>query len=475
MGEEISEGQGRAQDLVSFREKVQEETRILRSWFDDRKMASNEACFGVELEGWLIDPKDARPAPKNHEFLEALNHEQFVPELSKYNFEINSLPQSLCPEVFSKMQQEIHSLIKKSRKVASSNGMEALWIGVLPTIEDSMLDMDAMTQQNRYYALAERISEIRNGEEFPIHIDRFDSLDLSRKNILIEAAATSLQIHAQVSQDEAAEFYNVSSILSGPLVALSANSPFLYGKRLWDETRIPIFEQTLSLKNWVGEPLEPVTFGDCYLESCVMELFDENLSKHTVILPSQFDSEPEELRHLKFLNGQIWRWNRPIIGIVDGKPHVRIEHRALPAGPTSTDVVANVAFYVGLLYHYTRKVQKGQRKLDFEKARKNFYNCSRNGLAANVHWFGDRQVNVLSLLQNELMMDAHLGLKELGVSREDIDYYIGNVIQTRLRNHQNGANWQKSFIDKYGNDFSAMTLAYLERQKSGQFVGEWKV
>lgn len=474
MGEEITNTELDGYDPIAFRSAVETETKILASWFKYQRFADDDAHYGFELEGCLVD-EQANPAMKNTELLDSMADPLIVPELGKFNFEINSPTYKRNPHLFRQMQSDLNSFSSKIKSAAQKLNLHPVWIGILPTVRDGMLSLDTMTRRNRYFALAKRITELRNGGKTELNISRYDTISIVHDNIMTEAAATSLQIHTQVRPKFAVRAYNASLLLSGPCTAIMANSPFLYGKKLWDETRIPVFEQSLALPQKPKELLDPVTFGDCYAKNTLLELFHDNLTKYITILPVHFDDNPENLRHLKFLNGQIWRWVRPIVGVDYGKtPHLRLEQRCFPSGPSAVDIVANIAFYIGLLHHFTYSVDLSKTNISFSDCRENFYSCAQLGLKADITW-GDKIINVQQLLHDEFIDYAKAGLKDLKIDNNDIHFYLEDIIKNRVRTGWTGAAWQKSFIDIHGFDFNKMTAAYMENQQSNKPVYQWTV
>jgi hypothetical protein len=258
-------------------------------------------------------------------------------------------------------------------------------------------------------------------------------------------------------------------------VAVSANSPYLFGKNLWAETRIPLFEQSVEVGGYedtMHGPLRRVSFGSGYVRHSLMECFTENLEHYPVLLPTHFDTPPEELQHLRLHNGTLWRWNRPLIGFHNGCPHLRIEHRVVPAGPTVVDAVANAAFYYGLAYALCLQETPPEQQMGFAQARDNFYACAQHGLDAHLVWLDGNKRQLQSLLLKTILPQAAQGLAALGISRGDVDRYLG-IIEGRVQNACNGASWQRAFVAKYGPDMHALLAAYLERQQSGVPVHEW--
>jgi hypothetical protein len=264
-------------------------------------------------------------------------------------------------------------------------------------------------------------------------------------------------------------------ILSAPMVAVSANSPLLFGKRLWQETRIPLFEQAVAIGGIAGGafgPLKRVSFGSGYARQSIMEVFVENAEHFPLLLPVDLGDELSRFSHLRLHNGTIWRWNRPLVGFdEDGTPHLRIEHRVIPAGPTVIDTLANTAFFYGLVHSLAEQESVPEHLLEFTRARDNFYAAARYGLNAQVTWLDGRRGRIGELLQ-QLIRYAREGLEQLGCEQRLNDYYL-SIIEQRLLTGQTGAAWQLRYLDKHGDDLQSLVAAYREHQDSGKPVHEW--
>jgi hypothetical protein len=292
---------------------------------------------------------------------------------------------------------------------------------------------------------------------------------------MLEAATTSFQVHLQAPADEAVRYFNAAQILSAPMVALAANSPFLFEKCLWEETRIPLFEQAVDVGDNALPERRRVTFGSGYLQHSAIECYRENLTRYPVLLPIQFDAGPQELRHLRLHNGTIWRWNRMLIGFnAAGTPHLRVEHRVMSAGPTIVDMIANAAVFLGASRFLAGLRAPPEADLPFLTARENFYRAAREGLDAPIVWLDGSEVGLRTLLADEIFPMAREGLKLLGADEEDIERYL-DVARARVRTGFNGAAWQRAHVERYGRDFFRLTADYLERQRSAMPVHEWQV
>ena len=478
MGEEIESSQFTKQDHTRFQQRLADETQILKQWFAEARFSGAQPIAGFELEAWLLERHRLRPASANEIFLQVLNNPLASPELACFNFEVNCTPRVLSGHVFSSMYTELTQLWQNCWKAAHEVDVDLMMIGTLPTLENEDLNLGNMSDMARYRALNREAIRRRKGKPMVLDINGREHIKVAHRDVMLESATTSFQIHMQLSQDQSVRFFNASQILSAPLVALTANSPYLFGKDLWDETRIPLFEQAVALGGFEDAafgPIRRVTFGEGYVRQSLLECFIENLEHYPVLLPVEFNDAPENLHYLRFHNGTIWRWNRPLIGIDEkGQPHLRLEQRVVPAGPTLADAIANAAFFYGAIYGLAMSEVAAESQLEFDRARDNFYRCAQRGLAANVQWLDGKSVSVHSLLLDVLLPMAEKGLHELGVAETDSQEYLG-IIRQRLESGINGAAWQRAFVAKHGNDMFALTQAYLKRQESGEPVHTWTI
>ena len=478
MGDEISTCDFSSEDVREFKLRLRDETRVLMNWFRDGDFEIGDCRCGFELEAWLVD-RNFLPAPVNDMFLERVDSHLVVPELSKFNFEINSTPHPLEGTVLSRMQNELFRVWEACERNAAELDASPLAIGILPTLSDSVLTTENMSNLKRYTALNRQVLKLRGGQPLKLNIDGKDSLRIEHNSVMLEAAATSLQIHIQVNPENAVRHYNLSQILSAPMVAVAANSPYLFGKDLWDESRIPTFEQSVSVASFPdgqGQSVGRVTFGTGYCKESILEPFLENLDGFPVLLPLVYDTDAGWLNHLRLHNGTIWRWTRPLIGLSEeGRPHLRIEHRVPAAGPSIPDVIANVAFLLGMVRHFAARETPLECEIPFETARDNFYQAARHGLEAEIRWTDGQPVPMRTLMTDVLLPAAGEGLQSAGIKKEDIFHFIGEVIANRVRTGQNGAAWQRACIASRGPDFQEMTRCYYENQKKNLPVYRWEM
>ncbi|NOZ38523.1 MAG: glutamate--cysteine ligase [Gammaproteobacteria bacterium] len=478
MGEEILSSQFSMEDHARFRARLEEETRLLQQYFDEQQFSSAEPVAGFELEAWLLDRDQLSPLAANELFLKRLDNPLASPELASFNFELNNTPHSLSGHVFSCMHNELKRQWQQCREVAKQIEAELLIIGILPTLSNDDLSLGNMSNMARYRALNREALRRRKGRPLVFDINGREHLRITHRDVMLESATTSFQIHMQMNLAQSVRLFNASLILSAPMVALTANSPFLFGKDLWDETRIPLFEQAVAVGGFEDAafgPIHRVSFGDGYVRESLMECFTDNLQHYPVLLPVEFDDRPSQLHHLRVHNGTIWRWNRPLIGFDDdGTIHLRLEQRVLPAGPSIVDSIANAAFFYGAVYALANEETAPEQRLAFNHVRDNFYRAARLGLAASFNWFDGHQVNARELLLEVLLPLARSGLQQLGVALTDSQEYL-QIIEQRLRNNINGACWQRAWVAKHGCDMQALTEAYLRRQESGEPLHGWTI
>ena len=393
-----------------------------------------------------------------------------VPELTTFNFEVNGVATILTDDALERMYRDLVTSWRHCAEAASSRDEKILMIGILPHLRESDLNMDNMSSLSRYKALNHQILKMRDFKPLHLHITGKDEMDTLKNDVMLEAATTSFQIHFQIPLEQSVNIFNATQIASAPMVAISANSPYLFGKDLWDETRIPLFEQSVEIG---GPGKRRVCFGYGYLQQPLMECFAENLAEYPALLPLVNDAPAEKLAHLKFHNGTLWRWNRPLIDFdKSNKPHLRIEHRVVPAGPSIADCFANAAFYYGLSHGLSLHHEKVSDYLAFDAAKNNFYECARYGLNASVIWTERRKLNVRDLIIEELIPLATEGLADLGINDSNIKHWLG-IIQGRAESRQNGATWQRAWVAKHGHDMQAMVNRYYELQQTEQPVHEW--
>ena len=470
MGQEIQEVHFNEEAFAEYRRRLEVETALLRAWEREGRLRGVPFRLGFELEGWLVD-EQGMPAPRNQAFLEQVADPGVVPELARFNFEINDAPLDFSPGMFDRMHASLLRRWERCERAARALDMRALSIGILPTVGREHLHLGNISAMSRYLALNEQVFRMRQGEPIELLIEGADTLHHVHDDVMLESATTSLQIHLQVGSERAARAFNMAKIISAPMVAVGANSPFFLQHRLWEETRTPVFEQAVAVG--ASDYSRRVTFGIRYARESLMECFAANLDRYPVLLPDLMDVPPERLAHLRLHNGTIWRWNRPLVGFDgQGNPHYRIEHRVVAAGTSALDVVADTALFVGLIVSLMDEGPDIEHEIPFEAARANFYAAARYGLAARVRWSGGHSGPLDELLSGRLLARARRGLRAIGLEAEEAGRWIG-IIARRVATGRTGSAWQREWVDRHGRDWRGLVLAYTGQQATGRPVHEW--
>lgn len=466
MGTEVSQDHFSKNDFLKFQQRLKIETDYLLQLLAAERFSNRPPVAGFEIEACLVD-FTSQPAPVNSQFLDRADNALFTPELAKFNIELNTTPNTLTGQVFTHFDNEITQLIDLAQNTAHSLEAQILLTGILPTLSLEDFCLQNMSEMKRYHALNEQIIHARQGKPFHFDIEGHEALHMQYDSVMLESAATSIQLHLQAPIRHAHHYYNASILASAAVTAVSGNSPYLFGNELWHETRIPIFEQAIHL----GHPPQRVSFGSGYVRR-IEECFIENLETYPVILPMLQQEPVENFTHLSLHNGVVWRWNRPLIGFdPDGTPHFRIEHRVMPAGPSIADMIANAAFFYGLTEYFASYLQHHEIPVPFQQAKNNFYSAARYGLSAEFHW-GARKTPAQNLVLCELLPFARQGLQQLEIDKESADYYL-SIIQQRVERKQTGAIWQKDHIHLLDCTMQQLTQDYFQLQKTGEPVHSW--
>lgn len=489
MGEpRVREGQD-PEDLRVFTHKLLTDLEVLARMIDEGRFETGVRRIGAEQEMFLVD-RDGRPAPVAERVLATLGDPHFVHELALFNLECNLDPVVLETDCLSRFERQLRGLLAKARAAAAEHGCRIVLAGILPTAETSDLVLANMTPSPRYHALNDAILRLRHGP-FDIRVKGFDELIMHADSVMFEAVNASFQVHFQVRPEEFARLYNVAQAVAGPVLAAAVNSPLLFGKRLWRETRIALFQQSTDTRRptaHVREQSPRVSFGRGWVDESILEILREDVSRLRVLVSMAIDEDSEaeleagrvpRLRALTLYNSTVYRWNRPCYGISDGKPHLRIENRILPAGPTPEDEIANAAFWFGLMRGVSGEHGDISRAMSFETAEENFVAAARLGLQAQFTWPGRPSVPAAELILDDLLPLARQGLDELGIDSADAERYLG-VLEERVERHQTGAQWVLDSLTHLGDDgtkaerLAALTLATIERQEATEPVARWR-
>ncbi|HJZ88428.1 MAG TPA: glutamate-cysteine ligase family protein [Polyangia bacterium] len=472
-----------------FMRAILQDLRALENMLEGGWIESGVRRIGAEQEMFLID-KAWAPAPGALKMLERLSDPHFTTELGLFNLEANADPQMFSGDGLSRMEKQLSELVASAQKAATELDLQAVLIGILPTIRKSDLGLDMMVPSPRYRALNKAMNELRGGA-FEFSIKGTDELLLKHDSVMVEACNASFQVHLQVGADEFARLYNLAQVLAGPMVALAANSPLLFGRRLWAETRIALFQQavdTRSTTHHLRESSARVNFGNRFVKKSVLEIYKEDIARFRTLVGTDLDEDPFEklsrkeapqLKALRLHNGTIYRWNRACYGVMDGKPHLRIENRVLPAGPSVLDEIANGAFWFGLMAEMGAQIEDVTRHIEFDDAQRNFYAAARDGLGAHFSWLDGKEILAPQLLREKLLPLAEAGLRRHDIVDEDIRRYLG-VIEARVDSGRNGSRWLlSSWAAMKGKGTpaeraNALVAATVQRQATGRPVTEWE-
>lgn len=469
MGQEVSTSRFDIHDFSRFRDRLAAELELLRDHFYHQRFSRRGPVAGFELEAWLVD-QAMRPAPRNEEFLKRLNDPNVVHELAEFNIELNVAPQRLNGNALTALDGELKAVWDRCEHAAADMGLNIMAIGILPTVEDRDLTLEHMSLSARYRSLNEQVLYYRQGRPLVLDIHGADALQTTHYDVMLESIATSFQLHLQVAESLSVSAFNASLALCGPLVAVSANSPYIFGRDLWDESRIPLFEQAVALGH---RGHRRVSFGTGYAQGSLLSCFESNIDHFPILIPESFQEDDARFAHTRLHNGTIWRWVRPLIGFdPDGTPHLRVEQRVIPAGPTRADSLANAAFYWGAVHALMSDGADIEQVVDFSQARRNFYSAARHGLSAYMEWRGSARDSVRELVLEELLPLARRGLADLNVEPESADRCLG-IIEARVGSGQNGAVWQRAWVGRHGADLPGLCRAYHERQRHNVPVHEW--
>ncbi|MDH5694525.1 MAG: glutamate--cysteine ligase [Gammaproteobacteria bacterium] len=476
MGDEISVSRFTKKDYDRFHRALSQETELLLKWIEKGSLSEIRAVGGFEQEIWLTQ-KNFLPAPENEALLNRLNDPYVTPELAKFNIELNVDPEPLQGNSLSVLHSRLQENWERTQKAAQAMDLNLMITGILPTLRDEDITIQNMSSMNRYHALNEQVMHARKGKPLVLDIVGQAHLKSEHSDVMLESAATSFQVHRQIDQHRAAAYYNAAIICSAPSVAVAANSPYFFGVDLWEETRIPLFEQAVEVGGYGSAsqgPVRRVSFGTGYVKHHLGECFKENLEHFPVLLPVTFDTPQDELRYLRLHNGTIWRWNRPLLGFdEDGTPHFRIEHRVIAAGPSLIDELANAAFFLGLQEALATQEKPPEKMLDFSDAKSNFYSAARKGIHASVVDFDGKRVSLKQWLLTQLIPFAIRGLESLKIDRDEIEHYM-EIIKARVSTERTGAHWQRQFVKSNGPDMHALAERYYQNQCAGKPVHEWE-
>ncbi|NJC74007.1 glutamate--cysteine ligase [Planosporangium thailandense] len=491
MGQEVDQREFTRQDRQAHREKVRRCLDVFARMLRESRFEAERPMTGLEIELNLIDRR-RNPAMRNAEVLRAIADPSFQTELGQFNVEVNVDPQRLAADSLGGYEERVRASLNAAEDRAHHVGVELVMIGILPTLRPEHLTHDALSASPRYELLNEQIFAAR-GEDLYISIDGVERLEATADTVAPEAACTSTQFHLQVSPEQFPAYWNAAQAVAGAQLAVGANSPFLFGQELWRETRIPLFEQSTDTRSeeLKEQGVRPrVWFGERWITS-IFDLFEENVRYFPALLPIVEDEDPvevldrggiPELAELRLHNGTVYRWNRPVYDVVRGRPHVRVENRVLPAGPTVVDTLANAAFYFGVVRSLAEEERPVWTRMSFATATENFHAGARHGLDANLQWPELGAVPASELVLRHLLPLAHQGLDRWGVDGRERDRLL-SIIERRCATGRNGARWQVDTVRRLEQEdgldrqeaLRGMLARYVEHMHANLPVHEWPV
>ncbi len=478
-------------DRRRFAKRLGDSLEVLRELLDDPSFGLGPTTLGAEVELSIVD-RSCRALPVNRRLLAESLDDQLALELDRFNIEYNLSPVPARGTPFSAQADELTAALERLDRSAAVHGGRVVPIGILPTLRIEDLTSSSMTDLPRYRALSSALRELR-GDPFRICIDGDEPLEVFCDDVTAEGAATSFQVHLRVTPETFADTYNAAQMATALAVAAGANSPVFLGRRLWEETRIALFREAVDTRDEAGRKRHQphrVGFGHGWVRRGAHELFEQAVALFPPLLPVTGDEDPlaclksgrmPALHELRLHQGTVWLWNRPVFDPADGG-HLRIELRALPSGPTPTDMMASAAFLIGLTIGLRSEIDRLLPRFPFRYAEHNFFQAARYGLDAELLWPSDTapspsEVGVRELASS-LLTTAQSGLEQLGVDSEEIASMLG-VVFGRLQTDTNGSRWQRRMLDRLEprsslpQALTRMTEAYVRNAKRGRPVHEW--
>ncbi len=480
--------------MHSFVRYLLDDVQALQHMIENDWFETGITRIGAEQEMCLVDAKTFKPAPIAMEALDTMKNYPWVEtELARFNLETNMTPRELKGKCLSQMEQENLGNLNRIRSKLAKLDSKLILTGILPTLRKPHLEMHNLTPKKRYYALMEAINSQLIGNAYELRLTGIDELLVQHHSPLLEACNTSFQVHLQVHPNEFVQMYNIAQALAAPTMAIAANSPIVFGRRLWHESRIALFQQSLDTRtthDHMRERYPRVSFGSDWLKESVLNIHREDIARFRVLISSDIKEnainmieagKTPKLRALQVHNSTVYRWNRPCFGISpNGKPHLRIENRVLPSGPTVIDEIANTALWVGAMIAYGKNYKDISTQISFDDVRDNFGKAARFGIDSNFTWFKDKKISVCELIKKEILPMAREGLASRKVHKADIDRYL-NVIEERAEQHMNGARWQlraySKLIKETNQDeaTSVLTAAIIQNQEQELPGHKWKM
>ena len=473
-------------DRANYIHHLLNDIKALDFMIENNMIEEGTFRIGAEQEFCLVNDQFL-PESKSLELLDDINDDHFTTEIGNYNLELNLDVFELENDCFSKLHKQLDDYLDKAKKAAAKKGIKIILTGILPSLSVNNVTEDNMTDVERYSVINDAIKQSRR-KSFDIHIKGIDELNLLHDSVMLEGCNTSFQMHLQLNPKTFVDDYNWAQAIAGPILSVCTNSPLLFGKELWSETRIALFTQSVDTRAnsfLLNEKQSRVSFGSKWQTGSIADIFKDNISRFRSFLTTDFihnstdlleNNKTPKLRALQLHNGTVYPWNRVCYGVLEDKPNLRIENRYIPSGPTTKDEIANMVFWVGVMKGKPKGYNNIHEKWDFEDVKTNFFNAARYGMATQFYWDGG-YISSHDLILNELLPMAFKGLYRVGVSPKDAEYYL-KIIRNRVQSH-NGSEWMvRNYrrLLKNHKRYEAMqllTAKLYEKQEKGYPVSTW--
>jgi CBS domain-containing protein len=442
--------------------------------------------IGAEQEFCLVN-NQFLPASNSLEILDAINDTHFTTEIGNYNLELNLDPLILEGNCFSELHKQLDIYLNKAKAIVAKNDEKIILTGILPSLSVNDVGEENMTNVERYSFLNDAIKASRR-TSFDIHIKGVDELNLLHNSVMLEGCNTSFQMHLQFGAKNFVDNYNWAQAIAGPILSACTNSPLLFGKELWSETRIALFTQSIDTRAnsyLLNDKPSRVSFGTDWERGSITDIFKNNIARFRSFLTTNFtrnsadmlkNNEIPKLKALQLHNGTVYPWNRVCYGVTDGKPHLRIENRYVPSGPTTADEIANMMFWVGVMLGKPKAYNNISEQWDFKDVKTNFFSAARYGMATQFYWNG-KYISSHELILNDLLPMAYKGLYKMGIHPKDAEYYL-KIIKDRVIGN-NGSEWMvrnyRYLLKKHKRyeSMQILTANIYDKQEKGFPVSTW--
>jgi CBS domain-containing protein len=487
------EGELAGEDRRRFTRAILADLRALERMLAEGMFETGVGRIGAEQEMFLVD-KGYQPAHGALKMMKRLDDPHFTTELGIFQLEMNADPQPFHGKGISALEEQLVDLYEKASVAAEAEDMHPVLVGILPTITKNDLGLDSMVPSPRYMALNRATTALR-GEPYDFSIKGLDELNVRHDSVMVEACNCSFQVHLQVDPESFARMYNISQAILGPALSVATNSSVLFGKRLWAETRIALFEQAVDTRkpgHHLRDSIARVSFGKRWVQKSVMEIYKEDVARFRSLVGTDLDEDPmkalengriPQLKALRLHNGTVYRWNRACYGTPvpggSGKPHLRIEMRVMPSGPSIGDEIANAALWLGLMSEMGSTMEDVTKHMEFDQAQANLYAAAREGLSARFSWLDGEEIDAQKLVLERLLPLAESGLRRVNIEESDIKKYLG-IVDHRVRTQRTGSRWMLQSLagmqnkGSTGERLNALVAATVARQKTGRPVAEWE-